>query len=54
MTPLKSAITENKNHYISTTRVSMVTQFGKMATYQDELLPINSRDLLITWSSEIT
>ena len=44
----------NKNHYISTTRVSMATKLGWMVTYLDELLAIKLLESLITWSCEIT
>ena len=43
----------NKNHYISTTRVSMATKLGGMIASLDELQPIISHDPLITWSCEI-
>ena len=36
----------NKNHYISTTRVPMVTKFGSMVTCLDGFLPIKSKDPL--------
>ena len=40
--------------HISTTRVPMTTKLDRMVTYLDGLLPIKSRDYLITWSCEVT
>ena len=34
-------------------RVSIATKFGRMVTYHDRLLPVKSREPLITWSCEI-
>ena len=39
--------------YNSTTRVAMTTILGRMVTYLDGLLPIQSHDPLIMWSCEI-
>ena len=44
----------SKNHYISTTRVSVATKPGRMATFLDGLLSIKSHVFLIKWSCEIT
>ena len=44
----------NKNHYISTTRVSMATKLGMMVTYLDGPLPIKSHDPFIVQYCEIT
>ena len=43
----------NKNHFISTSRVSMATKFGRMVTYLDGLLPIRSYNSVILWSCSI-
>ena len=43
----------NKNHYISITRVPMAIKFDRMMTFLDGLLPVMSRDPLITRPCEI-
>ena len=43
----------NKNHFISTTRVSMATTLSGMVTYFERLLTIKSFYALITWSCKV-
>ena len=50
--PYQDHVTNLK--HISTNSVSLATKLGWMVTYLDILLPIQSNDPLITWSSEIT
>ena len=44
----------NKNHYISSTKVSMATKLDRMVTYFERLLTIKSFYALITWSCKVT
>ena len=44
---------KNYNYYISCTTMLMVTKLGIIVTYLEGLLPILSKDPLITWSSVI-
>ena len=37
-----------ENHYISTIRVPMATKLGRLITHRDGLLPMESKDSLIT------
>ena len=50
--PYQDHVTNLK--HISTNSVSLATKLDWMVTYLDILLPIQSNDPLITWSSEIT
>ena len=43
----------SQRRYISTTTVSMVTNFGKNVSHLPGLLPIKSLDTSITWSCEV-
>ena len=54
LTSLRQDHMTNLKHYISITRVPMVTKLGRLVTYLDEFLPINSNGLLITWPFKIT
>lgn len=47
-------ITWQTKSIISTTSVPITTTLGRMVTYHDKFLAINSNDHLITWSCEIT
>ena len=45
---------QTKNHYVSTTTMSMATKCSRMMTYLEWLLPLKSHDHTITWSCKIT
>ena len=44
---------KNENHEISTTKLPLATELGKMVTYVNGLLPIKSQDPFFMWSWEI-
>ena len=44
----------NQKHYISTIRVAVTSELGRMVSYLDGLLPIKSNDPLMTWPCELT